>query len=504
MHDEPAAAPDTSQPAVRPKTAVVVIHGMGEQRPLETLRALVAALWTRDRDITGPRTAAIYSKPDQITGSFELRRITTRNVPLENGQEKRADFFEFYWAHLMTGNTVRSVAGWLVNLLVRSPATVPRRLLFPWAAGLVLLIGTSLIMALAGVKPELLQDFGIRAPPRWFGGVVAVASALLGVFFANWLAPVAGDAARYLSPTPGNVEARQTIREAGVDLLGKLHASGNYDRIVVVGHSLGSVIGYDVLNYAWGRLPAATLMNAHGKGSPALKAMADLEKAAGALLHAAAAERGAARAAYRAAQRIYQLELARPQADGKPVWLVSDYVSLGCPLSKADVLLGKDAEDLKARMRLREAPTCPPCLEKDDPKQKRFRFSYPIDEPVRIPHHAAVFAPVVWTNVYFPSVLIAFGDAISGRVAPLLGRGVLDVRLRIGGPFFRHMDYWKDPGSEPPRPWLRALRRGVNLKLLADAALWAAQATSDEVMGDALDARIGAGRDGDGAPSAPA
>ena len=49
-----------------------------------------------------------------------------------------------------------------------------------------------------------------------------------------------------------NVAARQTIREAGVDLLTKLHGSGNYDRIIVIGHSLGSVIGYDVLNYALG------------------------------------------------------------------------------------------------------------------------------------------------------------------------------------------------------------------------------------------------------------
>jgi hypothetical protein len=483
MSDRTDVAPDASQHIVKPKTAVVVIHGMGEQRPMETLRGLVSALWTRDRDITGPRTASIYSKPDQITGSFELRRITTRNAPLENGLEKRVDFFEFYWAFLMTGNTVRSVAGWLVNLLVRSPETVPRRLLLPWIVGLVLLIGSSLIMTLAGLKPELLKGLGFE-PPLWLSVMLAIASLLLGVFFANWLAPVAGDAARYLSANPDNVEARQKIREAGVDLLNKLHASGNYDRIVVVGHSLGSVIGYDVLNYAWGRLGSEILFKSHGEGSPALKSLAALEKAAGGLQHAEPAGLGAARVIYRAAQRDYQLELAKPQADGRPVWLVSDYVTLGCPLSKADVLLGKDARDFQARKRLREAPTCPPFLEKDDAKQKRFRFSYPTDAPVRIPHHAAVFAPVVWTNVYFPSVLIAFGDIISGRVSPLFGPGILDVRLRIGGPFFRHVDYWKDPGSEPPRPWLQALRRGVNLRRLGDAALWDVQATKIEVLGD--------------------
>jgi hypothetical protein len=88
---------------------------MGEQRPMETLRGLVQALWTCDSDITGPHDRTIYSKPDAITGSFELRRITTRNVKLENDYQKRVDFFEFYWAHLMTGNTIKGVASWLAG-----------------------------------------------------------------------------------------------------------------------------------------------------------------------------------------------------------------------------------------------------------------------------------------------------------------------------------------------------------------------------------------------------
>ena len=105
---------------------------MAVWRPMDTIWGFVQALWVCDRDVTSPRTSMVYPKPDPITGSFELRRITTRNVPLENGVDKRADFFEFYWAHLMTGNTVQSVAAWLLGLFIRSPATVPRRLLLLW------------------------------------------------------------------------------------------------------------------------------------------------------------------------------------------------------------------------------------------------------------------------------------------------------------------------------------------------------------------------------------
>ncbi len=471
-----------------PKTAVVVIHGMGEQRPMETLRGLVSALWSCDRDVVKEREKAVYSKPDAITGSFELRRITTRNGELEAGGHKRVDFFEFYWAHLMTGNTVASVAGWAAGLLIRRPSSVPRRLILPWLAGLGLMLVTVVLLALAAAEGPLKDKLDLPLPGgqgHWYLAA-SIFALLFGVISTAWLAPVAGDAARYLSPTPDNVDARQKIREAGVDLLTQLHQSGRYDRIVVIGHSLGSVIGFDVLNCAWGRIAPGEWSRRHPAGSDALKALAATERAAGELIHAEGAAIGPARIAYRAAQRAYLDALARPPSGFAPVWLVSDFVTLGCPLSKADVLLARDANDLIRLKREREVPSCPPWLEKNDPKQKRFRFSYPVDEPVRTPHHAAVFAPVVFTNVYFGWFAIAFGDIISGAVAPLLGRGVLDVHLKIGAPVFRHLDYWKDPTAHPPHPWLKALRRAVNLKRIDDVAVWGAQATADPVEGDAL------------------
>jgi hypothetical protein len=486
-HEEPGEAPGPAGEA--PKTAIVVVHGMGEQRPMDTLWGFVKGLWICDRDITGSHTSAVYPKPDPITGSFELRRITTRRVPLEDGVGKRADFFEFYWAHLMTGNTVKGVISWILGLFIRNPATVPRRLLFPWIAGLLLLALVAACLALTA-KPEFAKSVlaWLHAPRMpWIFPAAAVVSALLSLVCTAWLAPVAGDAARYLSPVPDNVAARQAIREAGVDLLAKLHASGRYDRIVLVGHSLGTVVAYDILTFAWGRIAAEDLFTAHAKGSAALKALQQLELAGGRLRHADPADVGARRANYRAAQRAYfaALSLARTQ-DGRPLWQVSDFVSCGSPLSSADVLLAHDADAFELRKSQREFPSCPPWLEKDSPSAGRYRFSYPVNDPVRAPHHAAVFAPTVWTNVYFPSFLIVFGDLISGPVAPLLGRGVLDVRVEIGGPFFRHLDYWKDPTSRPPRPWLRAMRRAVNLKWLDDASLWGNQAAASEIRADDL------------------
>jgi hypothetical protein len=65
-----------------------------------------------------------------------------------------------------------------------------------------------------------------------------------------------GDAARYLSPTPENVGVRQAIRSAAVELLEGLHDDPTwrrYHRIILVGHSLGSVIGYDAITHLWQR-----------------------------------------------------------------------------------------------------------------------------------------------------------------------------------------------------------------------------------------------------------
>src|ERR1700687_5341342 len=61
--------------------AVVVIHGMGEQIPMDTIKTFVRAVWETDEIITKnglPHETEVWSKPDARTGSLELRRITTR------------------------------------------------------------------------------------------------------------------------------------------------------------------------------------------------------------------------------------------------------------------------------------------------------------------------------------------------------------------------------------------------------------------------------------------
>src|SRR3546814_8122774 len=97
----------------------------------------------------------------------------------------------------------------------------------------------------------------------------AVVSALASLIASRWFAPIAGDAARYFSPDPDNVEARQKIRLAGIQVIEKLTASKAYDRIIVVGHSLGSAIGLDIVSYGFSRVGANQWEAAHPIGSKA-------------------------------------------------------------------------------------------------------------------------------------------------------------------------------------------------------------------------------------------
>jgi len=469
LNPHPEGESDKARAAGR-KTAVVVIHGMGEQRPMETLWGFVQAAWIYDKKLGGRSQNQIFSKPDRITGSFELRRITTRRWKGPNSSP--VDFFEFYWAHLMIGNTITSVTSWLMTLLFRRPSSVPPKLRGAWVLLLIVVATLAVITALSALPDALHPDW----VPHWVWPWSLALGIVVGFVQTLWVAPVAGDAARYLSPTPQNVAARQTIREAGVDLLAKLHQSGDYDRIIVVGHSLGSVIGYDIINCAWARLDAKQFWTTHTEKSASMEALAKLERAGHALVEAHS-DIVSSRSAYRSAQRAYFETLKTCDADTRPIWIVSDFVSLGSPLSKADILLARDKAQFKERKALREVVSCPPRFENLNPP----RFSYPLQDQMRAPHHAAAFAPTVWTNIYFDSAFVFFGDIIAGPIAPLFGSGVLDVKLDVGAPRFRHLDYWKDPSLDPAMPWISALRRAINLRGSPEEDLWANQVGEDGV-----------------------
>jgi hypothetical protein len=85
---------------------------------------------------------------------------------------------------------------------------------------------------------------------RWEAWHLAAIASFLALMANRFVVPYFGRVVRYTRATPDSIAARKNIRERGLALLSELHKEG-YDRIIVVGHSLGSILAYDLISYFW-------------------------------------------------------------------------------------------------------------------------------------------------------------------------------------------------------------------------------------------------------------
>jgi hypothetical protein len=467
--------------------AVVLIHGMGEQIPMDTIKNFVDAVWQKDDAITRqglPHPTEVWSRPDVRTGSLELRRITTRESiasPPEFPAGVRTDFYELYWADLTAGATWDSLKAWVSGLLFRPLSRVPPDVRPAW---LVLWFGSLVVVALAvlAVLPATLWKETPLADLAGWQWLLAAAIAITALVHRMGTSTL-GRVARYTRANPDNIAARAAVRDRGLKLLRALHDGPHYRRIIVVAHSLGTMLAQDLLSYFWAESDFARTVK---EGTPEFAALCTLEHAAAQLEQAPSDP--VKLKAYFVAQRELRRRLAgrpAPAAPNQrdPRWLISDLVTFGSPLTHAEFLIAADRADLEARKAARELPQSPPFREFLDPNvlkraqatqampiaisadQTRL-ISYPV---VNAPdtwmlHHAAPFAAVRWTNVYDPAALVFFGDVIGGPLARVFGPGIIDINLKQlrGGRqswTFTHTKYWAlDEASR-----IAACRQAVNL-----------------------------------------
>jgi hypothetical protein len=298
-----------------------------------------------------------------------------------------------------------------------------------------------------------------------------VAWTIIGFYLAvnaAFLQPYLGDAARYFRNSPANVAVRREIRKQAVDTLDRLHASGLYDRIIVVAHSLGTVVSYDMLRAYFSRicdeLPPTTELapdfvavdraSWQPNDTASKEDKKELREKARSIIASIAAA---------------TVNKPSDQRTHKP-WLVTDFVTVGSALTHAHFLMcfGKGQPDLERdfdrRVRERDFPTCPPKQLDGDGL-----LSFPNRNTKKNQvHHGALFGLTRWTNIYFPFQQIFWGDAIGGPLAPLFGSHVVDVcvstRTAGGADFFTHTAYW-DVGRAEGRnaPHIVALRKAVDL-----------------------------------------
>jgi hypothetical protein len=463
------------------KQAVVLIHGIGEQRPMDTIRKFVDSILPKRRKSHFPK---FHNKPDRMSESFELRLL--RSLADRKQGRPTTDFYEFYWAHHMRDSRFSQVYSWMARLLLRSPGKVPPALKpIYW----VLWAGSAIILALlvwavfaGGEGSELLRLY--KRKQAYFAAALAVIQAVGGWFLLRYVA----DAARYLTPSPDNIEQRNRIRSEGVSLLRNIHESKKYSRIVVVGHSLGSVIGYDILRFLWDeyRIP---LMDMPAKQDESKSFDEDREK----IFNTGNESVGTRIDKFQQKQHRLWRELRKPELNTP--WLVTDLITLGSPMAHGMMLMAKDEEEFNARKREFEYPTCPPYPNPDGVYYER-------KTPMlnrRIPHHGAPFSCTRWTNLYFPYRRLIFGDLIGGPLRPIFGEGIKDIPVKmqynrdrpgflghlgalLGTTLVSHVRYWK---AVPKTPIGRLLERAI-FQDVAKSSLWALKSS---LMLDSLRAK---------------
>ena len=450
-----------------PRQAVILIHGIGEQRPMGTLRAFVDALLDPD---------SFHSKPDTISQSYELRRIKLRRVPGEQGRPgvnvdwPETDFYEYYWAHQMQGTNVGHLVDWLRVLMGRGAKAACNCELFrpPYHSRIKWLVAITWL----GVPPALVAAvwFAAEQPAAALSATAAVVLLMLlkrivAPILATALLDVVGDAARYLDVSPKNVARRYDIIRGGVDMLRNLHKASDkaapngpvmftYGRIVLVGHSLGSVIAYDLIRHYWAEV------NGGIRVSPtSLDAIARFD-GGNEMPPGSEIKTDRCFAQFREDQseswrHVNSWWLGRRSVSGDEAaeagrgrWLVTDLVTVGAPLAYAPLLLADGAADLSRKQRLRELPTCPPDRSRHVNKggfvvnlsDEAERFTnYPIIG------HQAPFAITRWTNLFFSN------DPIGGPLRPAFLDGIEEHPLKPGWRHWgsSHVSYWKTKDGKP-------------------------------------------------------
>ncbi len=348
--------------------------------------------------------------------------------------------------------------------------------------------------ALADV-PAMVPYFGVLIavtmllhsyPAYWF--ILALG---LELYLAStFLLPYFGDAASYLSAHTETVEMRQNVRQRGLALLRQLHDDNDYDRVVIISHSLGTVLAYDLLHILWEEV-GPTKDNPPGEDAQAALDAVDRFVAS----HTGDDWSDTEVRDYQDLQWILFDELRRQKsgaADGIGVeagWKISDFITLGSPLTSAQFLVAEGPADF-ARLKVDRLMPTSPAQPYDDDHQA----SYLDSKQRKVAHHGAVFSAVRWTNIYDPFPwMFLYGDAIGGKVsgADRFGAGIADLkqmickmeRLEPGrradgtrfmyhecmwpvvSRFFTHNHYWTNTSGNwsHPSAHLVALRNAVGI-----------------------------------------
>jgi hypothetical protein len=423
---------------------------MGEQKPNATVRGFVECIlnYLKRGDTEKDKEAYAYDKPDKASGLYETRKLTlTRN---DKTHRPTTDVYEFYWAHHMRDNKWSHVTGWLKRLMLTVPGKVPQRL------RKVYFTLWTLLLLVAGVYTAYVIRYGFEKTASIVGGITGLALvAFIIRYLSTTLLSSLGDAGRYMSATPDNIGQRQNIRKEGIAFLRNLHESGDYDRIIIAAHSLGTVVAYDLLRLFWIEMSETYDPKITPFEQTALR---EVEEAGTKIVWLDRQHEQSDEAkAWAEDFRNKQAHCWQEQRKAGNQWLITDFITMGSPLAHLDYLLTTSTEAFDNRVKEKEFPVCPPYpdLYKGKATEWLYNRDFFLDArdekgdkiKIKLLNYSSLFGGIRWTNIYFSS------DFVGGPMRRLFGNGIRDVRIEAGTfknffPFpFGHTNYWDCPGG---------------------------------------------------------
>ncbi|MEW6088120.1 MAG: hypothetical protein AB1498_07425 [bacterium] len=228
--------------------AFLIIHGIGEQNPYETLDSFVRPFWSLLEKENMPRKVTCLHKCEKRKGWIEnyvSLKLDQSGTPI--------DFFEHYWANIPQRRVnLQEIFDWLITTSD----------------------GAGKFYEENNKLAAKYEELGVKAfkngkfEKYWYlrhMGVFLRLLSFIKITRISYLDPVInlflneakqvlisylGDVVAYTSTDikSKTFEIRKQILDGAVEHLKLLLKDERYGQIIVAGHSLGSVIGYDCLN----------------------------------------------------------------------------------------------------------------------------------------------------------------------------------------------------------------------------------------------------------------
>lgn len=237
------------------RTAILVIHGIGEQMPLETLDSFTKGLTAELRKVTGASKQIFLHHQTKPYKDNHGEWFDSYIHLKQNDNSNLIDVYEYFWAHLTEKEiSLEEIDVWLNTTLKGSKdffqedeelqkqyeqdhKEYSRKLSQLLKHGLWLYRGIKFMVKILG---RFLGRFG------WFQLITEYLQLEGGKLMIDYV----GDVAIYTTTDikSKHFKIRQQIIANATQRLQSLLDSKEYHQIIIAGHSLGSVISYDVLN----------------------------------------------------------------------------------------------------------------------------------------------------------------------------------------------------------------------------------------------------------------